>query len=56
MLMLPQRHVKRYLGVVLYTYDKADKEDGVGVVTGLAWTETWWGYIASRGKCYGRNR
>ena len=32
-------HVKRYLGVVLYTYDKADMEDRVGVVTGLAWTE-----------------
>ncbi|MBW9144583.1 endopeptidase La [Clostridium sp. CM027] len=32
-------HVKRYLGPVLYTYDKADEEDGVGVVTGLAWTE-----------------
>ncbi|MBU3143543.1 endopeptidase La [Clostridium sp. CF012] len=32
-------HVKRYLGIALYTYDKADVEDGVGVVTGLAWTE-----------------
>jgi len=32
-------HVKRYLGVALYTYDKADREDRVGVVTGLAWTE-----------------
>ena len=32
-------HVKKYLGPVLYTYDKADTEDGVGVVTGLAWTE-----------------
>ena len=32
-------HVKRYLGVVLYTYDKAEVEDRVGVVTGLAWTE-----------------
>ena len=31
--------VKRYLGAVLYTYDKADKEDSVGVVNGLAWTE-----------------
>ena len=31
-------HVKRYLGVVLYTYDRAEKEDRVGVVTGLAWT------------------
>ncbi len=32
-------HVKRYLGAAIYTYDKADTEDGVGVVTGLAWTE-----------------
>ncbi|GCD09808.1 endopeptidase La [Clostridium tagluense] len=32
-------HVKKYLGIELYTYDKADMEDGVGVVTGLAWTE-----------------
>ncbi|MCB2305066.1 endopeptidase La [Clostridium estertheticum] len=32
-------HVKRYLGAVMYTYDKAEKEDKVGVVTGLAWTE-----------------
>jgi ATP-dependent Lon protease len=31
--------VKKYLGPVLFTYDKAEKEDGVGVVTGLAWTE-----------------
>ena len=31
-------HVKRYLGVVLYTYDRAEKDDKVGVVTGLAWT------------------
>jgi len=32
-------HVKRYLGAAIYTYDKADVEDGVGMVTGLAWTE-----------------
>ena len=31
-------HVKRYLGVVLYTYDRAEEDDRVGVVTGLAWT------------------
>jgi ATP-dependent Lon protease len=31
-------HVKRYLGVVLYTYDRAEEHDRVGVVTGLAWT------------------
>lgn len=32
-------HVKKYLGPVLYTYDKADEQDAVGVVNGLAWTE-----------------
>ena len=32
-------HVKRYLGAVMFTYDKAETEDKVGVVTGLAWTE-----------------
>ncbi|MBU3191576.1 endopeptidase La [Clostridium bowmanii] len=32
-------HVKRYLGAVIYTYDKTEEEDRVGVVTGLAWTE-----------------
>jgi ATP-dependent Lon protease len=31
-------HVKKYLGAVLFTYDKADKEDKLGVVTGMAWT------------------
>ncbi|MBU3180607.1 endopeptidase La [Clostridium psychrophilum] len=31
--------VKKHLGAVLYTYDKADTEDAIGVVTGLAWTE-----------------
>ena len=31
-------HVKRYLGTVLYTYDMAEVEDKIGVVTGLAWT------------------
>lgn len=30
--------VKKYLGPVIYTYDDLDKEDKVGVVTGLAWT------------------
>ncbi|OFH97949.1 Lon protease 1 [Clostridium acetireducens DSM 10703] len=31
-------HVKKYLGPVQFTYDKADKEDKVGVVMGMAWT------------------
>ncbi|MHB9943526.1 endopeptidase La [Clostridium sporogenes] len=31
-------HVKKYLGPEVFSYEKADKEDKVGVVTGLAWT------------------
>jgi len=31
--------VKAYLGPVVFTYDMAEKEDRVGVVTGMAWTE-----------------
>ncbi len=31
--------VKSYLGPTVYSYDKADKEDKIGVVTGMAWTE-----------------
>ncbi len=30
--------VKSYLGAEIFTYDKVDKEDKVGVVTGMAWT------------------
>lgn len=30
--------IKKYLGPVIYTYDDLDKEDKIGVVTGLAWT------------------
>lgn len=30
--------VKRYLGAPYFSYDKVDKEDKVGVVTGMAWT------------------
>ncbi|MBU3206903.1 endopeptidase La [Clostridium algidicarnis] len=30
--------IKKYLGSVKFTYDKADKEDKIGVVTGMAWT------------------
>ncbi len=31
-------HVKKYLGREIYTYEMIDKEDKVGIVTGLAWT------------------
>jgi ATP-dependent proteinase. Serine peptidase. MEROPS family S16 len=31
-------HVKKYLGPVVYTYEKVNKEDKVGVVMGMAWT------------------
>ncbi len=31
-------HVKKYLGPEVFSYEKTDKEDKVGVVTGLAWT------------------
>ncbi|QAT39379.1 endopeptidase La [Clostridium sp. JN-9] len=31
-------HVKRYLGPEIFSYEKVDKEDKVGVVTGMAWT------------------
>jgi ATP-dependent Lon protease len=31
--------VKAYLGPTVYTYDMAEKEDRIGVVTGMAWTE-----------------
>lgn len=31
-------HVKKYLGPIVFTYDKADTEDKIGVVTGMAWT------------------
>lgn len=31
-------HIKKYLGAPIFSYDKADKEDRIGVVKGLAWT------------------
>jgi ATP-dependent Lon protease len=31
-------HIKKHLGPSIYTYDKADKEDKIGVVMGMAWT------------------
>lgn len=35
---ITQDLVKKYLGPVIYTYERADKEDKIGVVTGMAWT------------------
>ncbi|EJO5348418.1 endopeptidase La [Clostridium botulinum] len=31
-------HIKKYLGPEIFSYEKSDKEDKIGVVTGLAWT------------------
>jgi ATP-dependent Lon protease len=31
-------HIKKYLGPTQFTYDRADKEDKIGVVMGMAWT------------------
>lgn len=31
-------HIRKYLGSSIFNYDELDKEDRVGVVTGLAWT------------------
>ncbi|QGU94255.1 endopeptidase La [Clostridium bovifaecis] len=31
-------HIKKYLGPEVYTYDKIDKDDKIGVVMGMAWT------------------
>lgn len=37
-IVVTQNLVKKYLDEPIYTYDKIDDEDKVGVVTGLAWT------------------
>lgn len=37
-IIITANKVKSYLGPEMYTYDKADKEDKVGVVMGMAWT------------------
>ncbi|MCM8709781.1 endopeptidase La [Clostridium sp. SYSU_GA19001] len=31
-------HIKKYLGPAIFSYDKADKIDKIGVVMGMAWT------------------
>lgn len=31
-------HVRKYLGPEIFSYDKADKQDKIGVVMGMAWT------------------
>lgn len=37
-IILNSTKVKTYLGPEIFTYDKADEEDKVGVVMGMAWT------------------
>lgn len=37
-LTITSNHIKKYLGPAIFTYEKADKEDKVGVVMGMAWT------------------
>jgi ATP-dependent Lon protease len=37
---LTRQNIQKYLGVPRYRYGSAEKEDEVGVATGLAWTET----------------
>lgn len=37
-IMITATKVKSYLGPEIFTYDKADKEDKIGVVMGMAWT------------------
>lgn len=34
-----ERNLKKYAGVPVYTYGVAEKQDQIGVTTGLAWTE-----------------
>ena len=36
---ITERNLKKYAGVPVYTYGVAEKQDQVGVTTGLAWTE-----------------
>lgn len=36
--IITQNHIRRYLGPEVFKVDTVDKEDKVGVVTGMAWT------------------
>jgi ATP-dependent Lon protease len=38
--MIQPRQVREYLGVPRYRFGAAEEKDGIGIVTGLAWTET----------------
>jgi len=38
-IVINTKKAKEYLGPIIFTYDKADKEDQAGVVMGMAWTE-----------------
>ncbi len=40
MLQVGEAQIRKYLGVPKYQYGMREKEDQVGVATGLAWTET----------------
>ncbi|AYF54277.1 endopeptidase La [Clostridium botulinum] len=35
---ITSNHVRKYLGPEIFSYDKADKQDKIGVVMGMAWT------------------
>ncbi|KEI09229.1 peptidase [Clostridium sp. K25] len=35
---ITSNHVRKYLGPEIFSYDKADKQDNIGVVMGMAWT------------------
>jgi ATP-dependent Lon protease len=37
--LIQPKHIREYLGVQRYTIGTAEEKDGIGLVTGLAWTE-----------------